>query len=214
MSKKYVQKIVKKLNCSKKKREEIGKQLSSEIETSIEMGESMEEIIKRMGTPEEIAEEFNSSFSKEEQKKHRKEKWGHRIAIAWAVVMVLIVGIYWAFPKNIPIEESKRFQKEAVQTQAEQVVKLLNEDDYETLEAMSDEQVQSVMNEETMGKAKENFGTDWGEFKSFGNIYLAENTQMGKHMAVAQMNASYENASVTYTILFDEDMKITGLWMK
>lgn len=162
MSKKYVQKIVKKLNCSKKKREEIGKQLSSEIETSIEMGESMEEIIKRMGTPEEIAEEFNSSFSKEEQKKHRKEKWGHRIAIAWAVVMVLIVGIYWAFPKNIPIKESKRFQKEAVQTQAEQVVKLLNEDDYETLEAMSDEQVQSVMNEETMGKAKENFGTDWG----------------------------------------------------
>ncbi len=38
--------------------------------------------------------------------------------------------------------------------------------------------------------------------------------QRGKYFAVCQVTVTYENTSVTYTISFDESMKIAGLYMK
>lgn len=62
MSEKYVRLVVKKLKCSKGKREEIRKQLEADVRAEAENGEQLEDIVERMGSPEEIAEEFNSSF--------------------------------------------------------------------------------------------------------------------------------------------------------
>lgn len=90
----------------------------------------------------------------------------------------------------------------------------MDSEDYDTLQKESTEQMQSVMSRSFIEEAKRNFGTDWGTFQAFGNIYLTEVTQMGKRIAVVQVNASYEKISVTYTISFDEDMKLAGLWMK
>lgn len=66
----------------------------------------------------------------------------------------------------------------------------------------------------SMDEVKSNFGTDGGSFQGFGNVYMAEVRQMVKRSAVIQMNASYENASITYTLSFGEDMQLQGLWMK
>ena len=79
MNKKYINQIVRKLKCSKKKREEIKKQLLSDFSAEFENVEREQEIISRMGNSEEIAEEFNNSFSEEEKKKYKKEK--HRSSI-------------------------------------------------------------------------------------------------------------------------------------
>ena len=79
---------------------------------------------------------------------------------------------------------------------------------------MSDEKLAEMMNKEEMDQAKSNFGDDWGEFQNFGEVYLIESTRMGQHSAIAQINASYENTSVTYTLSFNEDMELNGVWMK
>ena len=117
-------------------------------------------------------------------------------------------------PKNTWLKDSKIFDEKVVQEQAETAIALLDAGDYEGLKAMSDAKMAELLNEEEMEKAKDQLGEDWGSFQNFGSWYLMETTQRGIHMAVAQMNASYENTSVTYTVTFDENMKMNGLWMK
>ena len=68
MKEKYIGKIVKQLTCSKKRKEEIKKQLESDIDEALSTGEQIEDVISRMGEAGEIASAFNQSFSEEEQK--------------------------------------------------------------------------------------------------------------------------------------------------
>lgn len=211
---KYMSKIAKKLQCSKGKREKIKKQITSDIMAEIEGGVSCEEVIARMGIPEEIAEGFNSNFSVEEKKKHKKEKWMKRIAVVAGVVVALSVAIYWVFPKPIAIEDSKYFTENELKTQSEYIAGIIGEGDYDALSKSANERMQTVMDPESWNEAKNIFAPDWGELQSYGKTYMSEINQMGKHLAVVQMNVSYENANVTFTISFDKDMKLAGLYMK
>lgn len=54
----YLKMISQHLCCSEERKKEIVKELESDIRIAMENGESWEEIKGRMGTPEEIAEEF------------------------------------------------------------------------------------------------------------------------------------------------------------
>ena len=115
MNEKYVRQIIKKLKCSGKKRKEIRRQLVADIAEQLEGGDSEQVIFQRMGTPEEIAEEFNSSFSAEEQKKHKRETWAKRLTVIGIVIIGLAAAIFWALPKTYLIEDSRFFRKEEVQ---------------------------------------------------------------------------------------------------
>lgn len=101
-----------------------------------------------------------------------------------------------------------------VEEQVKQVITELDSNDFETLRAGVTEAVQNVLSLKIMEDVRAKIGDDWGEFRSFGNIYMSEIRQRGQLYAAAQTTASYENVSVTYTILFDEDMKLAGLYMK
>lgn len=214
MNKKYINQIVRKLKCSKKKREEIKKQLLSDFSAEFENVEREQEIISRMGNSEEIAEEFNNSFSEEEKKKYKKEKWKKRIGIIVSIFVVISGVIWWLLPKQIWIERSKIYDKEEVLRQAEIVVKYLNADDYEALKVISDEKMKEIMDGKELMDVKAQIGTDWGEQQSVGNVYAVELTQMGRKSAVVQMHVVYENESVMYTIYFNQNMKLEGLWMQ
>ena len=76
------------------------------------------------------------------------------------------------------------------------------------------DQLKSVLTKTTMDSVKEDLSTDWGERTALGSIYSQEVTQKGRHYVICQVNASYENVSVTYTITFDEHMKLAGLYLK
>ncbi len=214
MNKKYINQIVRKLKCSKKKREEIKKQLLSDFSAEFENVEREQEIISRMGNSEEIAEEFNNSFSEEEKKKYKKEKWKKRIGIIVSIFVVISGVIWWLLPKQIWIERSKIYDKEEVLRQAEIVVEYLNADDYEALKVISDEKMKEIMDGKELMDVKAQIGTDWGEQQSVGNVYAVELTQMGRKSAVVQMHVVYENESVMYTIYFNQNMKLEGLWMQ
>ncbi len=214
MKEKYIKQIIKLLTCSKKRREEIKKQLSADIDDAVGAGETFETIQTRMGKPKEIADEFNQSFSDEEKKVFRKERRRRRILDVVVVILILIPVFWWMIPKNTWLKDSKVFDADAVQAKAEEVVSLLDESDYNALKEIADDKMAAILNAKEMNQAKSNFGEDWGEFQNLGSPYLIESTQRGQHTAIVQINASYENTSVTYTISFNEDMKLTGLWMK
>ena len=117
-------------------------------------------------------------------------------------------------PKNKVLEDSDRFQTATVEAQAKEVVQMLDNGDYDGLRKMAVDKLAPMINEEEMEHARDNLAEDWGKLLNYGSIYMVESVQRGQHSAVVQMSISYENASVTYTISFDKNMKLNGLWMK
>lgn len=214
MNEKYIKQILKRLKCSKNRRMEIKKQLEADIAEQTEHGRTEAEIQKEMGTPAEVAAEFNEGFSEQEGKKYKKEGWIKRLTVGGVAVVCLGSLLYWISPKQRAIEESRIFEKEEVLQDAKEVIALFGEEDYEALRARSIDRLEGSMTAEVLEPVKEMLGEDWGDFQSFGNSYIAEIRQMGKRMAVVQMNVAYEHASITYTLSFDEDGKLAGFYVK
>lgn len=94
------------------------------------------------------------------------------------------------------------------------MIRLLDAGDYEALQAGAAENMKDILTEEIIGPVKDQTGKDWGEFQEFGKCYLSEQRIQGKTRAVVQMNAAYENIGITYTLFFNDDLKLSGLYMK
>lgn len=90
----------------------------------------------------------------------------------------------------------------------------LDNHDLEGLKEHATDEMSAVLTSETIENARNGISDDWGDFRSFGIVYMSELKQRGHYYAVTQVTASYENVSVTYTITFDENMKLSGLYMK
>ena len=55
---------------------------------------------------------------------------------------------------------------------------------------------------------------EWGDFQKFGRSYMSEIVQQGKAYAAIELTAQYEHVMVTYTLSFDEEMRLCALYMK
>ncbi len=208
----YVKKIKKGLKCTNAKKKEIAKQLEAEIMAEISGGVTLESIIARMGTPDSVAKEFNENFSSEEQKAAVKAK---RIKLAILVLLILVfivAAVYWRLPKGST--EINNFDEEKVKERVELVIDLVDDGDYEQLEKYSIEKMKTDSVKEAIEQTKNTINSNWGKRLSFGTMYQAEIKQMGTTCIVTQVNVSYENVSITYTITLDEDLLLMGLYMK
>lgn len=212
---KYVKAILKKLKCTGKKKKEIRKELISDIQVAMESGESWQDISTRMGTPTIIALEFNDNFSEAEKRAAKKIRLGKIAITVFALIAIIGVGIDWMIPKTTAIDSNSKFDEQTVINQAEEIILLVNADDYETIKNQYASTIlQPTFEGSTISDAKKQIASDWGEFKSFGNAYTAEISQMGKYYAPIEISVLYDNISVTYTFSFDEDMKLTAFFMK
>lgn len=122
-------------------------------------------------------------------------------------------------PKVKVVGKEEVFQKEAVEQRAKELIGYVEKDDYQALYEAADEAMQKAMGEADFGEAlflgaKQQISDDWGVFRSYGTPYFQEIEQQGKSYAALQLNVSYENTSVTYTIMLDEKMRLNGLYMK
>lgn len=211
----YIKAVCRKLKCTRAKKKEIEKQLESDISMALENGETMEEICRRMGTPKEAAAEFNENLSEQELRKAKRVKLCGITAIVIGIVFLLCLSGYWVMPKSAAISESRIFEEDQLETETHAVILALDAKDYEVLQTQyAEEKMKPYLTEEIMEQAKNNISDDWGKQVSIGKAYMAEITQMGKKYATVQVNVHYENADVTYTISFDSDYKLSGLYMK
>lgn len=208
MNRKFINQIVQRLKCSRKKREEIKRQLLSE------MDEERENPAQTLENALEIAEEFNNSFSEEEKKIYKKEKL-LKIAGLVLVLFILVAGlIWWVIPKQIWLEDSKVFDVNMVEAQAKTVLDCFDNDDYKALKEMSDDKMRAFLNNHDLKSDKTLIAEDWGKRKEIGKVYMVELTQKGRKSAVVQMHVQYEHANVMYTISFNRDMELQGFWMQ
>ena len=208
MNRKFINQIVRRLKCSRKKREEIKRQLLSE------MDEERENSTQTLENALEIAEEFNNSFSEEEKKIYKREKL---LKMAGSVLILLILAaglIWWMLPKQSWLEDSKVFAVDVVEAQAQTVLDCFDRNDYEALKEMSDDKMRDFLNNHDLESDKSLLAEDWGKRDEIGKVYMVELTQKGRKSAVVQMHVQYEHANVMYTISFNRDIELQGFWMQ
>lgn len=210
----YVNQIVRKVRCPKQRRAEIKRQLLADINMALEQGETLDQVMFHMGEPIAIAEEFNQNLSVKEQKSYKRGIWIKIIAVVAAVIAVLILAAVWFLPKTQEFGKSGIFSKEMVEEKSQEVIRLLDAEDYEAIKACSDKQMQPILTKQVIDEAKAQAAPEWGAFLEFGKCYMTEIRQQGKIMAMVQMNAAYEKVGITYTLFFNEDMELAGLYIK
>ncbi len=211
---KYVSEIVKKIQCTGKKKQEIQKQLLADIVLRREAGESLEQIMESMGTAEEIAEAFGQNLTDADKKAYKRRKIILIITIIMLILLLLGAFVWWMMPKPADLSGHEKYSEENVTAEVEKIIELMDQGDYEALCSLSIDEVQKVMNQETIGGVKDRICADWGERQSIGKVYTAGVEQKGNLLIVTQVDAIYENVSVVYTISFDEDMKLAGIYMR
>jgi hypothetical protein len=211
----YIRRIIRSLHCNNAKKREIEKQLKTDIAIRMEQGESMEEIIAEMGSPEEFAEGFGENLSDSEWRRYRRGRI-FRIILVVCIALAAIVGLlyYYVFPKTGDISESADFDASEVEARMIEIVQLLDANDYETLQSLATARMKDYLTEDVLDDAKVQVAEDWGKQVSFGTPYMQEVTQMGRHYAVGEISVVYENVSVTYRISFDGSLNLDGLYMR
>lgn len=212
--KKYLKAIYRKLRCGSAKKKEIVKQLGADIEAALEKGDSLAHIISEIGTPEAVAAEFNAEISEKDRKHEKYGIYAKCIGIVILILCLITAALWWFWPKSENIDESGRFSEQAVIEKAKQVIAYLDEDDYEAMRAMAQDQVAELLTDEILKEGKQLLAEDFGVFVAWGNAYVAEITEQGQHAAVIEIGASYEKISVMYTLFFDEEMQLTGIYMR
>ena len=212
---KYIRLVLKKLKCSGQKKNEIKKELESDILSAKESGETLDEVMARMGTPNSLAAEFNDNFSPEELKAFKRKRLWKILGISAGVLLILLLAVFYILPKNYPLTQRGNYVEAEVMARADEAIWAFAEKDYASIREMcASESAKNLLSDETLSGARALFPDEWGEFVTYGNAYTAEVVQMGNSMAVIQINATYENTAVTYTLMFDENLNLCGFYVK
>jgi len=213
-AKQYVNAIVENIKCNPAKKKEIEKQLLQDINVRLEQGEQMKDIISQMGTAKEIADGFNENMSAEEKKIYSRNKVLKITGLIALVLALLIFSLYWVLPKNYDIGKSRYFERAEVEAAMKETIELLDAGDYNTLHENAVPIMKSTLNAETMENVKSQISDNWGELERYDSVYIVETVQRNTHYAVCVVTVTYENVSVTYTLSFDKDMKLAGLYIR
>lgn len=216
--KKYLKTIRRQLKCSSAKKKEIIRQIQSDIAIAMEHGKSVEDALHEIGNPADVVREFNENMSDKEVVQGRRERTRRIIATAvggvlFLILLIAILGL-WVLPKTSDISESEHFSEEKVTEQAKLVIQYVDSEDFEALKPLMTEKMRGVLDDAAIKKAKVALSENFGDFQSWGTMYMVEAKQMGQYIAVAEVTAIYENVSVTYRLSFDEEMLLAGLYMR
>lgn len=210
---KYIKIVLKNINCSKKDKLKIKEDLKSDISIALANGETWLEIMGRLGSPKELADDLNENFDYPVKSNSKRNLFiGIFVGIV-AVVVIMSCLFNYFVPESYPINESEIFDENTLNEQVQVVVNCLNADDYDELMNMSDDLIKQSLSHEDLKSVIKTLG-ELGDFKSITRINFVEVKNRGEVMAVGEVVALYDQKSVTYTISFDEDMKLVGLYMK
>lgn len=105
------------------------------------------------------------------------------------------------------------FDADRVEESAVKVIDLLNRQDSAALVDMSDDTMKEVMPE---AKYQEVYGMmkEWGAFKANEKTEVMGQQSNGVDYAVAIVKSKYEKKDAVWTISFDKEMRLAGLFVK
>ena len=122
--------------------------------------------------------------------------------------------LYWWLPKSRDIYESNVFVPDQVEVRSKDVIKTFSEGDVEGFDGYLSQELRALLEQMSLDDIKGYVGEDWGSLLNVGPAYMVQIREKGKDYAVVQINVSYENVSVTYTMTYNQDMELYGFYVK
>lgn len=209
---KYIKSVLKLLRCSKRQKKTIQLDLENDIDMALKNGESLEEIIQRMGTPEAVAKEFNENMGVSSRRSYKKI-----IGIVIGIVVVLGLGIFLFIRSIMPeyqeLGTSGLFKQDTVEQQMEQVILDVSHLDTQAILKKCDEKMKETMTESLLKESVSSLG-ELGNYQRITSQRYVEVKQNNDVCVVGEVVALYELRSVTYTITFNQNYELMGLYMK
>ena len=141
----------------------------------------------------------------------KKQAISRKIAGVLAVVLILAGGSGCA-----SAELSDDFDKDTVETAAKEVVDQLNSGDYAAIEESYNAAMIIAMQGQKLQDTLQPILDKLGEFEEITNCEVGGSKEQNtkEDLAVALINVKYAEGKVRYTISFDKDMKLAGLFIK
>lgn len=129
------------------------------------------------------------------------------------LLSILISAMLLTACAGKPLAEG--FDKAKVEASAKAAVEVINTKDGAALKAMSNQKMADALTDDTLAaifKAIDDAGT----FKSFGPAAISGVTddKTKSDYALVILKADYDKKSYIYTISFDKEMKLAGLFYK
>lgn len=105
------------------------------------------------------------------------------------------------------------FDEAEVKAAAENVIDLLNKNDSEGLTALMSDDMKALLTDDVQSQIFA-LVKDSGAFQEISDLKMTGATENGITFAAVVAQAKYANREITYTISFDKDMKLAGLYLK
>lgn len=210
--KQYIKKVTRLLGCSRQQKRKIQLDLENDIEMALKQGESLEDIIQRMGTPEEVAREFNENMGVQPPRSHKKMII-IIIGILVGVGLAVFLFIRSMIPEYTDLQDSSHFQQEQVAQIMAEVILDVSPLDEQSLIERCDETMAQTLTEHSLSEALESLG-ELGDFQRITSERYVEVNQNGYICVIGEIVALYQKRSVTYTITLDQNYQLAGLYMK
>lgn len=210
----YINEIARNVQCNRTVRKAIRSQLLADINVRLSEGEEFKDVKESMGTAKEVAQVFNDNMPENEKRKYAIGRIVQAIIFIILAMSVFLAFLAHSAPKSYPIEDSTYFEKEALESAVRDTIELLDNGDYEAVRQNAVGEMQDSLEDAKMEEAKRAVSKKWGNRVSIDDIEATEVINKDRHLAVCISRVTYEKVSVVYTITYNADMQICGLYMR
>lgn len=132
---------------------------------------------------------------------------------AIALVALLLMGLVTACGGG---NLAEGFEEDAVVARAKKAVEVINTRDYEAVNALLREDLQSLASADTWKDAWDQSLGEAGAFVSYKKAVAVgqKDKNTGEDYAVVVLTCTYENGTRIFTISMDADLEIVGMYMR
>lgn len=127
--------------------------------------------------------------------------------------LVLLVVFSAALLAGCASKLPEGYDEDELKASAEVVINLLNQRDSVGLNEMMTEDMKAGLTEEVQAQIFA-FLDESGTMKEISSLGVSGSEENGITFAVVIAKVAYENRDITYTIGFDPDMKLAGLYLQ
>lgn len=110
-------------------------------------------------------------------------------------------------------KELKHYDREELESRATEVLDLVHDKDKDKILALSTDTLKEALTEEVFQKIFEDLDGA-GAFKEIKTIQTTEIEQSGVYYGVTACQVEYQEKTLIYTITFDEELNLAGIYYK
>ena len=141
-----------------------------------------------------------------------KAKWKNVVKKTGIMILTIAAGALLA---GCSSKLAAGFDEDSVKKSAQELIDHLTAGEYQEAVDMMSQTTQGALPVEDLSALMETAKEQTGAFQKYKSIaVVGQKDSSGTDCAVAVAAVSYEKGMVTYTISFNMDMEVIGLWMK